>query len=567
MTIVQMTIEYTHTKNDIRRELLEVRNVFSESLTAALWAENFTQVEALANGILRLPIATGIEIVKPKSNLAVKKFLTQKSDLFYQFNLIYMFEKNSLLLANITIYSDNLVVFNRVKLGFLLLFFSALIRSAILTGLFIWAVDKYLNQPLTAFIGHIEKINIEKSVISDFIMTGNSVELHQLNCVFHAMNNEITEYIENIIKIKEMYQDLFDHVNVGIFQVDFEGRLLTVNRAMSKIAGYAVEEEMMRSIGNLKELIKAPKYDSLMYEIKTSGTIRFETAIASKEGRTVICELSAYTPDRADGCFIEGMFEDLSDRRAKEKALREKEFLENEMELAKKIQSALLPDKHKLSGYDITASLEAADEVGGDYYDIISVGDYDWIIIGDVSGHGVTAGLIMMMVQTAIHTILIQNPGMPASYLLSAANKIIYENIEKIGEQKHITLIALAAGKDGIFSFSGLHEDILVWRTDIGKVDEIETNGMWIGLEPDISQMLSVETLRLKLGDCMVLFTDGITEAMDKNGKMFGNEGLIKIIEKNGDKPASEIHKSIMDAVEPYKKLDDTTLIVIKRFR
>ncbi len=65
----------------------------------------------------------------------------------------------------------------------------------------------------------------------------------------------------------------------------------------------------------------------------------------------------------------------------------------------------------------------------------------------------------------------------------------------------------------------------------------------------------------------MVLFTDGITEAVDKNGEMFGNERLVKIVEREGDKPASEVYKSIMDAIEPYEKLDDITLIVMKRLR
>ncbi len=79
---------------------------------------------------------------------------------------------------------------------------------------------------------------------------------------------------------------------------------------------------------------------------------------------------------------------------------------------------------------------------------MISVGGYDWIVIGDVSGHGVTAGLVMMMVQTAIHTVLIENPEVPPSALLSVINRTIYENINEWMNQKHMTIIVLAAGKE-----------------------------------------------------------------------------------------------------------------------
>ncbi len=242
-----------------------------------------------------------------------------------------------------------------------------------------------------------------------------------------------------------------------------------------------------------------------------------------------------------------------------------RDALWGEMELAKKIQTVLLPEKPEISGYEIVASMEPAEEVGGDYYDVISVAGHDWIVIGDVSGHGVPAGLVMMMVQTAIHTVLTGNPETPPSRLLAVINRAIYENIEKMDESKHMTIVVLAGGKDGIFSFAGLHEDILIRRAATGKVEAVETDGMWIGLEPDISQWLSTDTLRLEPGDCMVLFTDGITEAWDRENNLFGDKRLIRIVEESGDRSASEIHRNIITALELWKKPDDVTLVVMKR--
>ncbi|MCP4106168.1 MAG: SpoIIE family protein phosphatase [Desulfobacteraceae bacterium] len=243
--------------------------------------------------------------------------------------------------------------------------------------------------------------------------------------------------------------------------------------------------------------------------------------------------------------------------------LGEQERMKSELEIAKKIQTVLLPKSPEISGYDISVSMEPSEEVGGDYYDFISVGEYDWIVIGDVSGHGLTAGLVMMMVRTAIHTVLLGNPEMQPAHLLSEINKTIYQNIEKMDESKHMTIVVLA-GRDGIFTFTGLHEDILIRRSGTGKVDAIETNGMWLGIEPDISSMLHENTVKMEPGDCMVLFTDGITEARD--GKdIFGQDELIKIIEESGNSSASVIHDNIIHAIKYYEKPDDVTLAVLRR--
>ncbi|MCP4350717.1 MAG: response regulator [Desulfobacterales bacterium] len=243
----------------------------------------------------------------------------------------------------------------------------------------------------------------------------------------------------------------------------------------------------------------------------------------------------------------------------------EAEIFAREMELARYIQTGLLPDKPTLDGYDIAASLCPACEVGGDYYDFISVGACDWVVIGDVSGHGVASGLIMVMLQTAIHTVLLEDPGISPDSLLSAVNRIIYQNLEKSDHIKHITIVVLSVGKNGNFTFSGLHDDILVLRADTGKVETIETNGVWMGIEQDISDMLYENNFKLETGDCMVLFTDGITEASDENYDVFGHERLIRVIEETGNKPASEIHDNIFNVLKSWEKTDDVTLVVMKR--
>ena len=117
------------------------------------------------------------------------------------------------------------------------------------------------------------------------------------------------------------------------------------------------------------------------------------------------------------------------------------------MELTRKIQTVLLPKKPKIKGYEIGAYMEPAEEVGGDYYDIINLDGIDWLVIGDVSGNGVPAWLIMM-VQTSIHSTLEQNPEVKPSMLLTLVNRTIYKNIKQLNEKKYMSNNCYGSNKE-----------------------------------------------------------------------------------------------------------------------
>jgi len=251
-----------------------------------------------------------------------------------------------------------------------------------------------------------------------------------------------------------------------------------------------------------------------------------------------------------------------------------RDSLWGEMELAKKIQTVLLPRETFIPGYEVSTYHKPADEVGGDYYDVINIGNRDWVIIGDVSGHGVPAGLIMMMVQTSIHTTLNQNQNIEPAELLSIVNKTITSNIKLLNEDKYMTITVLATHKDGIFTFSGLHQDIMIYRDESKKVELVETNGTWIGLTEDISSLIKNETLLLNSNDKMLLYSDGITDAWDKESvegdrnmidDMFGLNNLQDIFQDLGDNSVDEIKNGILHELEKYNCFDDVTMVVMHK--
>ncbi len=285
--------------------------------------------------------------------------------------------------------------------------------------------------------------------------------------------------------------------------------------------------------------------------------------------------VGAFTPERVELLRIISSQAAISIENARLLVHREKAaVLEKEMEIAASIQTSLLPVEPAVDDYQIAAHMQPADDVGGDYYDVMRIGGVDWIIIGDVSGHGVPAGLIMMMTQTAIHTVLTVHPQVTPAELLTRVNTVIAGNIKRLGEEKYMTITAFALGADGEFRFAGLHQDILVYRAASARVEPIETDGIWVGLMDDVQGLLTDGTLQLEPGDAMLLYTDGITEALEKpaGGKSdgsaserYGDEHLVQTLQKLGGGSAEQIRDGILASLESYDCPDDVTLMVVKR--
>jgi len=247
-----------------------------------------------------------------------------------------------------------------------------------------------------------------------------------------------------------------------------------------------------------------------------------------------------------------------------ENITKEKTRVTTEMEIAKDIQTALLPKAPVLSGFDVATFMYTADLVGGDYYDIIHTQDREWFLIGDVSGHGVTAGLIMMMTQTAIHTILNSMETKNPSKLLSKVNQVITSNIKKMKLSKYMTLTLFLKESDETIYYSGMHQDLLVYIAKEKKVNVIETKGSWIGYY-DLHNEFEVDTIKMESGDVLLLFTDGITEATNQKGEMFEITGLIKILNESGHESAEKIKGKILTSLQNYKTDDDITFMICKR--
>jgi sigma-B regulation protein RsbU (phosphoserine phosphatase) len=263
------------------------------------------------------------------------------------------------------------------------------------------------------------------------------------------------------------------------------------------------------------------------------------------------------------GAAMDRMATELDESR---QALADKERLARELEIAARIQTSILPRNFAVPGLDIAARMMTATEVGGDYYDVLPMEDGCWIAVGDASGHGLTAGLVMMMVQTGVAT-LVRHAETHPKDVLRTLNRVVFENIhDRLEAERHMTLSLMRYRTDGQIVVAGAHMDAVVWRAATSKIDLLGTPGTFLAITEDIDQVNVEKQWKLERGDLLVLLTDGVTEAEDAGGKPFGYEGVTAVIDAVATRPVAAVRDALFDAVKRHSPspADDVTILVLR---
>ncbi|HMN48555.1 MAG TPA: SpoIIE family protein phosphatase [Ignavibacteriaceae bacterium] len=242
----------------------------------------------------------------------------------------------------------------------------------------------------------------------------------------------------------------------------------------------------------------------------------------------------------------------------------EKQKLEEELDLARDIQRNLLPQKIPYyKNFEISAINLSSKQVGGDYYDVIRLDENNCCIaIADVSGKGVPASLLMANIQAFLQVICKQN--VPLDEATGLINDLISQNTS---DGRFITFfwgIFNDIKKEVKYVNAGHNPPLLIRD---GKITKLSTGGIILGVMKTFIPYKS-ETVQLKSDDVLILFTDGISEAMNKNGEEFSDEALEKLALSLSGKPAEEILQEIKNEVQHFAEgapqSDDITLVVIK---
>jgi len=244
--------------------------------------------------------------------------------------------------------------------------------------------------------------------------------------------------------------------------------------------------------------------------------------------------------------------------------------LSSELEVTQRLQKMLLPKEkelHQIEALEIAGFSEAAAEIGGDYYDVVQHQGRIIIGIGDVSGHGLESGVLMLMVQTAIRT-LIEHHETDPKRLFEVLNRTIYKNVQRLNSDKNISL-SLVDYSEGILRISGQHEEILIVRQ--GQIERIDTVdlGFPLGLTESIADFVFETQIPFAPSEVAVLYTDGITEATNCLGVHYGLDQLCAVVQQNWQRSAQDIRQAVIQDLRSHigieQVYDDITLVILKR--
>jgi PAS domain S-box-containing protein len=406
---------------------------------------------------------------------------------------------------------------------------------------------------------------------------------------------------EELLVAEENYRGIFENALEGIFQSSPDGKFISVNPAMARIYGYNSPQEMIEQITNIGEqlYVNASERDEFRRLMKDRGKVQnFEFQAYRQDHSIIWAQMDARAVCDRQGqiAYYEGIVQDISDRKRQKEileamvkerttelataneaivALNEKLKEDNlrmgaQLDIVRQMQQMILPNPEELEidGLDIAGYMEAADEVGGDYYDVLNTDGVVTLGIGDVTGHGLESGILMLMAQTAVRTLKEIRETDPVRFL-DALNRTLYKNVQRMNSDKSLTL-AILNYSQGRVSISGQHEETIIVRLG-GEIERIDTMdlGFPIALHDDIAEFISHISIELQLGDGIVLYTDGIPEAKDINKKQYGVEQMCEVISQNWHLSAQEIKQAVIDDLRRHigtqKVFDDITLLVVKR--
>ncbi|MFH1877996.1 MAG: PP2C family protein-serine/threonine phosphatase, partial [Candidatus Omnitrophota bacterium] len=244
--------------------------------------------------------------------------------------------------------------------------------------------------------------------------------------------------------------------------------------------------------------------------------------------------------------------------------MHKREILEKELDIAKNIQQSFLPSEiPSVGGLDINVKMLTARQVGGDLYDILQLDENRLaVMLGDVSGKGVPAALFMARVVSVFKTYAGKGTG-AAEVLAKVNERLVAESGSGLFVTLTYKIFDVRAGTVS-FAIGGHMPTLLI--TPGGKVEFLDTEeGLPIGM---IESGFSEKNMEYEPGSIFVLYTDGVTEAMNARGEMFGKDRLESLAKKLNGMPAREvvdaIHKAVSDFAGKAKQYDDITVMAVK---
>ena len=365
-------------------------------------------------------------------------------------------------------------------------------------------------------------------------------------------NDELQEPVETLLtKIDEIKQDNMENFGAEASRSMIRNLILVIILVIiSAVLAGILSKRIVTPIITMTKRVSGMEGDDIRFEMEDVYRTGDEIEVLAGRFSTLTARIRDY---------IEWIT----------KASADKERMDAEMGVANKIQAAMLPrtfpafpDRHE---FDLFAAMEPAKQVGGDLYDYYFIDDdHLAILIGDVSGKGVTAALFMVMTKHIIQSQMMLKQGNVVEALTEANSLLMAENAAKMFVTVLLGVLNVNTG-EFVYVNSG-HEYPAICRKEGGFTAEKDQHGPPLATTKRLKFKLN--ELKLEPGDILYLYTDGIPEAINEKEEMFGKEKMLQVLSSNKELSPMELDGAVRSAVKEFsgdaEQFDDITSLCIK---
>ena len=401
--------------------------------------------------------------------------------------------------------------------------------------------------------GDVRWVEDQTSVVRD----AAGVKTHNQGILVDITERKLAE--DELRKSEEKFRRIVETAAEGFVLMDEDLVIVDVNDAYCKMLGYMREE----LIGKTPLDLAADEFRQYMQSnrdiILAKEYREFEGSCVAKDGRHVPILIHGNTLRDDQGNVI-GNMAFVTDMTEHKKALA----------LAGEVQKSLLPqDKPRVQGLYIAGRNVSCDEIGGDYYDFLwrrdsKKGPFS-VVVGDISGHGVDSALLMTTARAFLRMRASQ-PG-TISEIITAMNRHLTQDTFETGRFMTLFYLTIDPQKKRLDWVRAGHDPALIYDPILDEFDELKGSGVALGVNEGFDYEENHRS-GLANGQIIAVGTDGIWEALNREGEMFGKERLRKVIRSNARAGAGDILSAVYDELNQFtlgqKSEDDITLVIIK---
>ncbi len=391
---------------------------------------------------------------------------------------------------------------------------------------------------------------------------------------YMAIKEDITAQKETEIELQKLTKAV-EQSPASIVITNVDGEIEYVNPKFERLTGYTLREVEGKNPRILQSGEKSPAEYRQMWETITSGREWHGEFHNRKKNGDLYWEYASISPvvdEKQRILYFLAVKEDVTAQKELEFSLREalatieaqRDQMTENLEHARRTQRRLLPQSIASQGvFSFDARYEAAEHIGGDYYDVVPLGsDRVAVVLADVTGHGVSAALISSLLASEFRHAL--RAELDPARVLLRVNEGLGSAVSTDRFASAILAILDTSTGRADFAVAG-HPDGLLLRAGLGRVERLTSDGFLLGLMPSRDGLFETASTTLAPGDTLLFYSDAYSEAARPGGEQLGVDGLARLWQDMPPGPLEALHREVLATTPGTRFEDDATLLLISR--